>query len=347
MTEFQKPLGLDIGGANLKSATLDGRAWAESFALWREPQRLVDRLRGLLHRFPDADSVAATMTGELVDCFATKAEGVAAITRALVEAAAGRPLGIWTTSGRLVNADEAMADPLRAAAANWHALATWAGRLVPQGGALLFDVGSTTSDLIPLRNGRPCSQGTTDLTRQLAGELVYTGARRTPVCALSEGVTLRGVRLVPAAEWFATMLDVHLLLGHLDEEESNLETANGRPATRDWAADRLARAFCCDRTEITPGELQSLATQLAAQQAALLARGFDQVWNHLADGNPTVIVSGSGSFLARRVITAHPRARTAPVISLDTRLTPALAESAPAYAVAVLAHEGAGGPRTG
>ncbi|HEY5311305.1 MAG TPA: tetrahydromethanopterin-linked C1 transfer pathway, partial [Pirellulales bacterium] len=96
-------LALDVGGANLKVA--DGRGFGATvpFALWREPQRLAAALASLLRSAPPAERLAATMTGELADCFTTKAEGVRAIVAALEEIAAGRLLHIYRTDGRLVD----------------------------------------------------------------------------------------------------------------------------------------------------------------------------------------------------------------------------------------------------
>src|SRR5687767_897273 len=72
-------LGLDIGGANLKAAHTDGTALCRAFPLWRTPDRLASELQRLLADLPAHDVLAVTMTGELCDCFATRAEGVAAI----------------------------------------------------------------------------------------------------------------------------------------------------------------------------------------------------------------------------------------------------------------------------
>ncbi len=336
---FFHPLGLDIGGANLKAASASGEAWSEVFPMWREPQNLATRLRAIIARFPATDAVAVTMTGELADCFATKEEGVVAITNAVEEAAEGRPLRIWTTRGEFVDAASARRSHASVAAANWHALATWAGRLVPTGPAVLLDVGSTTSDLIPIVDGLPCAEGTTDLTRMLAGELVYTGVRRTPVCAIPTTVRIRGVEIHPAAELFATTHDVYLLLNEIPEDESNSDTANGRPATRYWAIDRLARAFCCDRTELTPEEVLDIARQLAAAQRDQLRKPLDRIAARFHGAPVIFITSGSGSFLARQVLTGHPAAGAVSPIALDAYLSPQLAESAPAYAVAVLLAE--------
>src|SRR5262245_231955 len=140
-------LGLDVGGANVKAATVDGRAWAEPFALWKHPDGLAAVLAETLVRFPDADSLAVTMTGELCDCFETKREGVSHILYAVESAADGRNARVWGTSGRFLSAAEARANHLTVASANWHALTTVVARTVPSGLGLLIDVGSTTTDL--------------------------------------------------------------------------------------------------------------------------------------------------------------------------------------------------------
>src|SRR5688572_17046292 len=121
-------VALDIGGANLKIA--DGRRYAvtQAFPLWRKPQGLADALHRLLAEAPPAEHVVATMTGELADCFRTKAEGVTAIVRAIVEAAEGRTVDMYLTDGSLVPPDEATRRPQEAAASNWHALAHFAAR---------------------------------------------------------------------------------------------------------------------------------------------------------------------------------------------------------------------------
>src|SRR5262245_34946758 len=148
-------LGLDIGGANLKAAHTGGAARLRPFPLWKNPAGLADALRTLLGELPPFDRLAVTVTGELCDCFETKRQGVAAILDA-VELVAGRtPVRVWRTDGRFVGPATARQTPRQTAAANWYALAVYTGRHAPKGPALLLDIGSTTTDVIPLMDGRP------------------------------------------------------------------------------------------------------------------------------------------------------------------------------------------------
>jgi probable H4MPT-linked C1 transfer pathway protein len=330
-------LGLDIGGANLKAADSSGNALSEAFEIWRAPGELATRLRELIARFPAAGRLAVTMTAELADCFATKTEGVGFIVGAVREAAAVIPAAIWSTAGEFVSCDSAVARPMAVAAANWHALATWAGRFAPHGRALLTDIGSTTSDIIPLENGRPVARGLTDLERLLNHELVYAGIRRTPLCALASAVPVRG-RLCPvAAEFFSTALDIYLLLGLIPEDSADVQTADGRPATIARAHDRISRMVCCDREEIDLDEARSIASHFAEAQQKRLSSAIGNVIGREAGPLDTVILSGSGELLARKIVAENPWTRGSRVVRLSETLSGAIAEAACAHAVAMLA----------
>ena len=214
-------LGLDIGGANLKAAHSRGGGRTVPFALWKKPQGLTAALRELIALMPPHDLLAVTMTGELCDCFTSKREGVEAILDSVHDVAGRVPVRVWTTYGHFLPIQEARQEPLRVAAANWLAAASLAGHYANTGAALYLDIGSTTTDIIELWKGKPVPSAWTDVDRLKWDELVYTGTRRTPVCALL------GPKV--AAELFATTLDVYLVLGLIPEDEEDCNTADGRP----------------------------------------------------------------------------------------------------------------------
>jgi probable H4MPT-linked C1 transfer pathway protein len=330
-------LALDIGGANIKAADGQGYAAIVPFALWQRPQQLTDTLRAVITAAPPSDHLAATMTAELADCFATKADGVDYIVRALSTAADGRHTRIYLHDGRLVSVQVAQREPFMAAAANWHALARFAAKQAPTGSALLIDIGSTTCDIIPLADGGVQSRGRTDTERLLNGELIYSGVERTPVCALAGYLPYRGELCPLAAEVFATTWDVYLILDDLAEEPNSNNTADGRPATRAHARDRLARTICADRDAFSFDDALGLAEAASRHQLARLAAALSGVLGRMRLPK-TIVVSGQGEFLARRLI---ERMRiTAHVVSLGQQLGAQLSRCAPAHALAVIAREG-------
>jgi probable H4MPT-linked C1 transfer pathway protein len=314
-------LGLDIGGANLKAAHSAGRALSRPFALWKRPDDLAAELRRLVADLPPADGVAVTMTGELCDCFPSSRAGVLHILDALAAALPDKPIHVWRTDGQFVALDAARADPRPCAAANWLALATFAGQFAPAGAALVVDIGSTTTDLVPLLDGVPVPAARTDPERLKAGELVYTGVRRTPACAL--------MGTGGAAEFFATTLDIYLLLERIAEDAADTDTADGRPATRDGAHSRLARMLCGDSETITRSATQALAKRLALIQRQAIDRAVRRF------SFRGLIISGVGEFLARELFADF----AGPVVSLAERLGPERSAAACAVAVAGLLKE--------
>lgn len=278
-----KTLALDIGGANLKAAHQAG-AVCEPFALWKQPGELADRLRSLVSRFT-FDRLAVTMTAELCDCFATKREGVGHVLEAVEAVSGGKPVKVWTTGGRFVSTDEARRDPLACAAANWHALATFVASLGPDDDALLVDIGSTTTDLIPLRRGKVAALGRTDPDRLRYGELLYLGATRTPLMAVDIGR--------PAmAEYFATTKDTGVLTGRLPPDATDTDTADGRPVTVPCCAARVLRMIGADLEMMSVEDARRLAREyeralVERVRAAIAAMNVERV-----------IVSGSGAAIA-------------------------------------------------
>ncbi len=223
---------------------------------------------------------------------------------------------VWQTGAEFVSGQVAREIPLLVAAANWHALATWVGRMVPQGFSLLLDMGSTTTDIIPILSGVPIPAGFTDRERLSSGELVYTGIRRTPLCAVSRSVPFRGELCPVAAEFFASTLDVYLLLEQREEDEADTDTANGKPATRAAAHDRLTRMICCDRSEVSRDDALGLAAHFAAKQRRQITDAVKQVLAQHEDAVSNAILSGSGEFLLSQICEELPALRSAQKISL-------------------------------
>jgi probable H4MPT-linked C1 transfer pathway protein len=328
-------LGIDVGGANLKVA--DGATFAAThpFALWKQPDDLPLRLRQVIAESPPCDHVVATMTGELADCYANKMEGVERILSALEEAVASRHLRIYACDGRFVTAAVAHRQPATVAAVNWHALARFVARFTRHPQALVVDIGSTTTDILPLDETQLAGIPTTDTQRLASGSLLYTGVSRSPVCAVARRTPYRNDVVPVAQELFATVRDVYLLLGDLPEDPTDSNTADGKAATKAMARVRMGRMLCADETEFHHKDAAIFAQSVAEDHTALVAEAL-RAWLE-NDAEADVVLSGCGEFLARRAL--KEAGHQGKVISLVRELAAPTSSAATAHALAVLARE--------
>ena len=296
-------IGWDIGGSNVKAVRIEHATdpspilIEQPFALWREPQRLPEVLRDVASRLRDADMMAVTMTAELADCFATKREGVGCVLDACGAAFTGGHTWVYGVDGRFRSPDAARQAPLIVAAANWMASATLVAHTYPD--AIFIDAGSTTTDVIPIAGGRVVAGGKTDPGRLRRGELVYTGALRTPVCAIVRWLPVKGRRCRVAAEHFAIAADAHRWTGRISEDDYTCETPDGRGRSRSDAAARLARMVCADREMLDDDDITAIAEHVARAQVRQIASGLRQVIKRVGPAGRTAVLAGQGRFLAR------------------------------------------------
>jgi (4-(4-[2-(gamma-L-glutamylamino)ethyl]phenoxymethyl)furan-2-yl)methanamine synthase len=276
------------------------------------------------------DLHAVTMTAELSQRFRLKRDGVSAVLDALLAAFPGATIRVFSVDGRFLDPETARREPIVVAASNWAATAWLVARDHPD--AVLIDIGSTTTDIIPIEGGRVAARGATDPDRLRHDELVYTGAVRTPVEAVVTTVPWRGGATGVSADGFATTGDVHVWLGHLAPDDYATPTPDGRPVTRAFAGERLARVICGDRSLVSDAELDAIAAAVAAAQVARIAEAVRRV----RERHPAIrqaVITGLGEWLARKAAE-----RTGlEVVSLARTLGDSAARVAPAVAVAMLA----------
>jgi probable H4MPT-linked C1 transfer pathway protein len=329
-------IGWDVGGANIKAARIEdarseARLLVRPLPLWREPGRLPSVLAEAAESLGAARTMAVTMTAELADCFATKREGVASVLDAFDSAFPGIEPWVYGTDGVFRAAGAARRQPFRVAAANWMASASVVARLFPD--ALFIDVGSTTTDIIPIAGGRVVARGKTDPARLRSGELIYTGTLRTPICAIVRTLPRRGRRCRVAAEHFAIVADAHLWRGAIDPSDYTCDTPDGRGRSRLEAGARLARMVCADLEMLGADGISDIADHVARSQVRQIARGIQQVMRRLGARRPRVaVVAGQGTFIAK----AAAKETGLPTEDLAERLGAAAARAVPAAAVAYL-----------
>jgi hypothetical protein len=285
-----KVIGLDIGGANTKLASSDGAIVELHYLpLWKNTQ-LPEVLKEIAQRL-QPEKVAVVMTGELADCFEDKKQGIGFI-KSCVDSAFGLSKASYINStGRFQNETD---DIRKLAAANWAASAGLIGKEI--GDCVFVDVGSTTSDIIPILSGEH-KAGLTDFERLVRSELVYAGTLRTNLASLLEKVKLGQIWCRTASELFATTADAYLLLGKIDENMYTCETADGAGRRKIDAMRRLARLVCADLSEIQEEEIYEIAAQVKEKQISILAEAISEVAEK--NGLKRVAAAGLGEFLIK------------------------------------------------
>jgi (4-(4-[2-(gamma-L-glutamylamino)ethyl]phenoxymethyl)furan-2-yl)methanamine synthase len=295
-------IGWDIGGVNTKAARVrDGAALTarnEPFEIQRAPSTLASRLEGIATVLgaEKGDAHAVTMTAELSQYFRTKRNGVSFVLDAVAHAFPGARTLIYTTDDRFLDLTAARDAPLLVAASNWAATAAFVSAHVSD--AILIDVGTTTTDIIPIAAGRVAAIGHTDPERLLSGELLYLGAVRTPVEAIAHRVPLHDGLAGVSAESFALSGDIHVWRGDLAPEEYTAPTPDARPTTREFAGERIARIVCADRELLDESDIDRIAAFVADAMIARIAASLTRVRErhpHLRNA----VIAGHGAFLAR------------------------------------------------
>lgn len=341
-------LGLDIGGANTKASFVETRngtikeirTATEYFPIWKKEKaqlpRVLKKLKERLAGSSSLDGVGLTMTAELSDAYFTKKEGVTHILDCTTHVFNNVQIFVLGIEAELLPVVEVRKNPLNVASANWAATGWLVSQVVKN--CLIVDVGSTTTSIIPVINGKNAAEGRTDLEKLRNGELVYSGSLRTNVATIVDEVLLREGKVRLSSELFAQSGDVHLLLGNIREEDYTVETCDGRGKTKWEAMARLARVVCADIEMLTEQDITAMANYIYMRQLEQIARGLKKVYKkmkiHLAQEKIAIVVTGLGrDFLAR---IAAEKAGFTEIIDLSEMLGDEASVVSPSVGVAIM-----------
>lgn len=284
-------LTFDIGGANLKrllydSLSMEVKSDIYYFPIWERKAELEGFLR---EKYVQADAVGVAMTAELSDAFESREEGVRHIVAAC-ESSLSSPWYL-TVDGQVIRRN-GIHNPLELAASNWVASIYYVKKEYQEG--ILFDVGSTTTDIIPF--GAGARAGKTDLERLRKGQLVYTGFLRTPVSALVKRVPFKGAFLRISTEHFAITADIYNVLRMLGEYTC-IPPDGGGKSRRD-SMRRVARILCADIDDVTEKDVIEICEHVYNEQVGEIAHALGEVAE--GSGLRDAYLCGVGLVLGKR-----------------------------------------------
>ncbi|AYH43992.1 hydantoinase/oxoprolinase family protein [Azoarcus sp. DN11] len=339
-------VGWDIGGAHVKaSLVVDGcvrdvAQWAAP--LWQGLTHLDAAIDAAIERWPGFGRArhAVTMTAEMTDLFPDREAGVAALVRRLAERL-GDATRFFAGRADWASAEDGPARWRDVASANWLATAFQVAARHPD--ALLVDIGSTTTDLIPIRDGAPAPHGRGDAERLASGELVYVGVVRTPLCALARRMTFGGERYNVMNEFFATTADVFRLTGELDPEHDQHSAADGGDKSQAASCRRIARMIGMDARDADAAAWVALAERWRAAMLVQITANLVRVAAQAGlPPDAPLVGAGCGLFLARELARHghHPFVAFHSVAGLNAAATDSVHRwadtCAPSVAVALL-----------
>ncbi len=278
-----KIAGFDIGGANTDLAVVEFdkegnvthiKTDFKYFPMWLKKDELGSALLELLgEEAYRIDAMGVCMTAELVDAYQTKKEGVKDIaikSNEILEV----PVGFVGING-LLSFDDTIKRLDEVAAANWIATAKIASKI--ECNCIMIDTGSTTTDIIPIKNGSECAKGRSDLERLKTGELVYSGTLRTNVAALVDKVPLKDQWIRISSELFAITADVHLILGNINEEDYTCSTPDGTGKSKEDCMRRISRVVCGDLEMLGESDVREIAEYIYKIQVQKVADALSEV----------------------------------------------------------------------
>jgi probable H4MPT-linked C1 transfer pathway protein len=297
----QYKIGWDIGGAHLKAALIDAEGVALhvhqlACPLWRglhELERAIIKMCELL-QMPEALSLV-TMTGELVDLFPNRQAGVYEIAKVVNKRLGQQVLFYGGTSGWLPF-NEVASHAQSIASMNWHASAQYVAQTI--GKALFIDIGSTTTDMIPIAQTPSVAIGQTDAQRMTNHALIYTGVVRTPLMALGQTIKFKAHTYYLAAEHFATTADVYRLLDQLPLHADLADTADGKGKSLSETTRRLARMVGHDVEDCPMTDWVDLAQSFKQLQKNILMQAI-QI--HNSHHPMPIVAAGIGAFLCKEL----------------------------------------------
>ena len=308
MKQDQRIIGIDIGGANLKVFT--GNAVDIHFCpLWEKSP-----IQEILRPYHNSQNIAVVMSGELADSFSSKMEGISFIVQEV--------LAVFPHA-QFYGIDGAFHTKpcIELAAANWLAACDAFSEEYPN--ALLVDMGSTTTDIIPLQNARKLL-GYTDLKRLQDGYLLYLGMLRTSIATLISEVTLNGIKTAVSREFFANTADAHLVMNTITRDIYTCERADGKDTSYASCIRRISRVVCADPEEIGESGAKQIAETCIDIQKEIVLSGVKRVCDQTKTSD--IICAGIGASMLSSWLTE---------IGYQCHI-PNYADALPAYGVAKL-----------
>ncbi len=265
-------IGWDIGGANTKISIIKPNSSSSHIFqchLWESLKQLKELINYIHKEYKKDFNIfnIITMSGEMCDNFLSRSKGVREILN-LFKKSIGNNYVFSSADPFFLKLGKITNIP-RIQSMNWLATAIFLEKKIKN--AIAIDIGSTTTDIIIIKDGKYRNEDFDDFSRLSSSELMYTGVLRTPIHALSKRISINNIIYNIIPENFANMSDVYRILSAIDSKKNYSETCDYRTKTYKNSLRRLSRVLGFDYLPTHERELKSISEKLKTIQIDMIS----------------------------------------------------------------------------
>ena len=291
-----KIIGWDIGGAHIKAAKIDFKKKTSKTKqlyspIWKNVNYLKKSIKLIKKKLGKTNYHAITMTAELSDIFPDRKNGVKHIIN-LSSKILGEKNIFFYSKKNFLKKKLAIKKPFELNSMNWHATASFISNFFPN--CILVDIGSTTSDIIPIKNKEIISKDVSDYQRLKSNELIYLGVLRTPIQAVERKKNLIN-------ENFANLSDVYRVLNKIPSTFDLLPTLDSKTKNKHDSARRIARIFGKDYKKNHFLKWKKIAYQIEGEHLKILKSVIKKIEKKNFLKKVPIIGAGIGEFLVKKI----------------------------------------------
>lgn len=286
-------LGIDIGGAHLKVIGIDKNNKVQfvdysNCRIWEDIRLLKEKFVCLSKTFGNESiKCGITMSAELCDNFKSRKHGALILTEKCKHLKFNN--FFYVKSSKTFLKEPKFKELI---SMNWHSV----GRLFEKKveNAIIVDFGSTTTDLICIKNKKLVNKFFDDFSRINNFELLYTGFTRTPIFGITNEICIGKNKLKIIPEFFSNTSDVYRILKKLKRKIDIDITADRSQKTIKDSFRRLSRSFGFDYHNKYQVKLKQICNEISSTQLNQIMNAVKKLEDRFSMKNFTVISSGIG-----------------------------------------------------
>jgi probable H4MPT-linked C1 transfer pathway protein len=280
-------IGWDIGGAHTKyTISTDSKDTVECriilCELWKSLSQLENIIKSVNVKYKKKFHIInlISMSAEMCDIFSSRKKGVKAILSLFENK--GFVNHIYSKDSGILKF-QSFKNYSSLASTNWMAIPDYLKNMDKN--IIAIDVGSTTTDIVLIKNHICINKRYDDYSGLNTKELLYTGALRTPIYSIINSLNLNKKIYNIIPENFSTMSDIYRLLLIIKKKSDYTETADGRSKSTKDTLCRISRVFGFDYSIDKNKAINMLSRKI---MSAHLDQISYTIKNHIKDNFSTV-----------------------------------------------------------